>query len=81
MTALITLITPMLTRLQDTLWSAQDDAQLIGRLWRRLQTKRVHVYRLIALGSPDVFLNNISFDKARIHQAFIDAGPALSKFL
>ncbi|KAI6097725.1 P-loop containing nucleoside triphosphate hydrolase protein [Pisolithus croceorrhizus] len=63
----------------DTLWSAQEDAQLIGRIWRQPQPKQVHVYRLIARGTPDVFLNNISFDKSIMHQAFVGTGEHLSK--
>ncbi|EGO04147.1 hypothetical protein SERLA73DRAFT_67866 [Serpula lacrymans var. lacrymans S7.3] len=55
----------------DTLWSDQEDAQLRGRVWRQPQTKQVHIYRLIATGTPDVFLNNISFDKGVMHAAFV----------
>ncbi|PCH39636.1 hypothetical protein WOLCODRAFT_85980, partial [Wolfiporia cocos MD-104 SS10] len=47
----------------DTLWSAQEDVQLIGRVWRHPQTKLVEVYRLIVAGTPNVFLNNISFER------------------
>jgi SNF2 family DNA or RNA helicase len=65
---------------QDTLWSAQEDNQLIGRIWRHPQKKDVHVYRLIADKTPDVFLNNISFDKAAIHNAFTGASTHLSEF-
>ena len=61
------------TAIQDTLWSAQDDAQLIGRCWRYGQRKRVRVYRPIIDQTPDVFLNTICFDKQIMHQAFIAA--------
>jgi SNF2 family DNA or RNA helicase len=64
---------------QDTLWSAQDDSQLIGRIWRHPQLKVVHVYRLIADKTSDVFLNNISFDKAQMHEAFTGSTPAIRK--
>lgn len=57
--------------LKDTLWSALDDEQLRGRIYRYLQQKTVHFYRLIARGTPDVFLNNIAFDKGTFHQAFV----------
>jgi SNF2 family DNA or RNA helicase len=65
---------------QDTLWSAQDDRQLIGRLWRHPQHKIVHVYRLIADKTSDVFLNNISFDKAQMHDAFTGSTPAMREW-
>ncbi|KAI0730232.1 P-loop containing nucleoside triphosphate hydrolase protein, partial [Fomitopsis betulina] len=55
----------------DTTWSAQDDNQTIGRVWRMGQQRQVIVYRLIAIGSPDVFLNTISFGKAFMHAAFV----------
>ncbi|KAI6029042.1 P-loop containing nucleoside triphosphate hydrolase protein [Pisolithus microcarpus] len=55
----------------DTTWSALDDEQLRGRIFRYPQKKQVHFYRLIALGTPDVFLNNISFDKGQLHSAFV----------
>lgn len=56
---------------QDTLWSALDDEQLRGRIYRYPQKKTVHFYRLVARGTPDVFLNNIAFDKGMLHQAFV----------
>jgi SNF2 family DNA or RNA helicase len=62
---------------QDTLWSAQDDAQLQGRINRFPQQKHVHFYRLIAKNTSDVFLNNISFRKEAIQQAFLGASPAM----
>ena len=64
---------------QDTLWSAQEDAQLIGRIWRYPQPKLVHVYRLIAGHTPDVFLNNIAFDKSVMLDHFKEAPPVLRK--
>jgi hypothetical protein len=57
--------------LQDTLWSALDDEQLRGRIYRFPQQKQVHFYRLVARGTPDIFLNNIAFDKGMLHQAFV----------
>ncbi|KAJ7934060.1 P-loop containing nucleoside triphosphate hydrolase protein [Mycena leptocephala] len=63
----------------DTLWSAQEDRQLIGRIWRQPQPKTVLVYRLIAKNTPDVFLNNISFDKLAMHEAFARATPSMQQ--
>lgn len=57
----------------DTLWSEQDDLQLRGRIYRHPQAKEVHVYRAIALKTADVFLNNISFSKGAMHEAFVGA--------
>lgn len=62
---------------QDTLWSAQDDSQLCGRVVRYPQPKHVHIYRLIAKNTSDVFLNNNSFGKEAIQQAFLGATPKM----
>ncbi|KAJ7802826.1 hypothetical protein B0H14DRAFT_3154817 [Mycena olivaceomarginata] len=75
----LTHISSLTSRLQDTLWSAQEDRQLIGRIWRQPQPKTVLVYRLIAKNTPDVFLNNISFDKLAMHEAFARATPSMRR--
>lgn len=62
---------------KDTLWSAQDDSQLCGRVVRYPQPKHVHIYRLIAKNTSDVFLNNNSFGKEAIQQAFLGASPGM----
>ncbi|KAI9457025.1 P-loop containing nucleoside triphosphate hydrolase protein [Boletus coccyginus] len=64
----------------DTTWSALDDEQLRGRIFRYPQQKQVHFYRLIALGTPDVFLNNISFDKGQLHSAFVGCADEISEW-
>jgi hypothetical protein len=66
---------------QDTLWSAQQDRQLEGRIRRPPQKKIVHIYRILADGTSDMFLNNIAFDKAAMHDAFVNASPAISEQL
>ncbi|KAG1719073.1 hypothetical protein EDB19DRAFT_1576764, partial [Suillus lakei] len=53
----------------DSLWSATDEGQLIGRIYRPPQ-QRLSIYRIIAANTQDVFLNNISFSKAAILDAF-----------
>jgi SNF2 family DNA or RNA helicase len=53
------------------MWSALDDEQLRGRIYRFPQQKIVRFYRLVARGTPDVFLNNLAFDKGMLHNAFI----------
>lgn len=65
---------------QDTLWSALDDEQLRGRIYRYPQQKTVQFYRLVARGTPDVFLNNIAFDKGMLHQAFVGIDSHSRKF-
>ena len=65
--------------LQDTLWSAQEDRRLIGCIWRYPQRKQVHVYRLVADGMSDVFLNRISFSGGAMHDAFMNSSEATRK--
>ncbi|RDB30571.1 DNA repair and recombination protein RAD54 [Hypsizygus marmoreus] len=65
--------------INDTLWSAQEDRQLIGRIWRQPQGKQVIIYRLIAKKTADVFLNNISFDKSVMHNSFTGATPNMKR--
>ena len=50
-------------------------------MWRRPQNKPVYVYRIIALGTSDVFLNNIGFEKGAMHDAFLGVTPTLRKSL
>jgi superfamily II DNA or RNA helicase len=63
------------------MWSAQEYQQLVGRIHRYPQTKRVVVYRLIAKHSPDMFLNRLSQDKAQIFAAFVSAPKRMSKLM
>lgn len=67
--------------LQDVLWSVLSDQQLIGRVWRPPQAKLVHVYRLVGGNSPDVLLNNLSFSKGQIQEAFMNLGDVLRALL
>ncbi|KAG1851648.1 P-loop containing nucleoside triphosphate hydrolase protein [Suillus subluteus] len=64
----------------DSLWSATDEGQLIGRIYRPPQPKTVHIYRIVAADTQDVFLNNISFSKAAILDAFTGATPSLRTY-
>ncbi|KAG1838807.1 P-loop containing nucleoside triphosphate hydrolase protein [Suillus subalutaceus] len=59
----------------DSLWSATDEGQLIGRIYRPPQQKTVHIYRIVAADTQDVFLNNMAFSKAAILEAFTGATP------
>lgn len=58
-----------------------DDEQLRGRIFRYPQKKQVHFYRLIALKTPDVFLNNISFGKGELHSAFVNSHSEFREFV
>ena len=60
-------------------WSAVEDEQLTGRCWRFPQAKPVLNYRIIAMNTPDVFLNNMAFNKVAMHEAFINTREAISK--
>lgn len=53
------------------------DQQLIGRVWRQPQSKQVQIYRLIAGNTPDVLLNNLSFNKGFIQETFMNIGSSL----
>ncbi|KAH9841961.1 P-loop containing nucleoside triphosphate hydrolase protein, partial [Rhodofomes roseus] len=64
----------------DTTWSALEDAQMTGRLWRLGQLKDVWVYRLLCLKTPDVYLNIMSYDKWIMHSAFVKADPRTRKY-
>ncbi|KAH9019860.1 P-loop containing nucleoside triphosphate hydrolase protein [Lactarius pseudohatsudake] len=63
--------------IMDVLWSVISDQQLIERVWRHPQRKKVHVYRLIGGRSPDVLLNNLLFSKGFIQEAFMNIGGSL----
>lgn len=63
------------------MWSAQEDKQAIGRILRYGQQCDVFIYRLIAHGTADVILNNISFDKGVMHEAFIMSNYKLRAYL
>jgi hypothetical protein len=52
------------------MWSEQEERQLRGRITRQGQAKPVIIYRLISAGTADVFLNNLSFDKGVMYDAF-----------
>ncbi|PCH35430.1 hypothetical protein WOLCODRAFT_156113 [Wolfiporia cocos MD-104 SS10] len=56
----------------DTLWSAQEDGQLIRRLWQHPQPKWVHIYRPIAAGTPNVFLKHHLTSDNTLPMAYIN---------
>ena len=62
---------PRAHALQDVMWSALDEEQLIGRLHRAGQEKTVHVYKLLLSETPDTTLSSISFMKRRLQEIFV----------
>lgn len=64
---------------QDTLWSEQDDCQLQEMIYYYPWVKEVHVCCAIVLKTVNMFLNNISFSKGAIHEAFGGADQEFSK--
>ncbi|PCH42729.1 hypothetical protein WOLCODRAFT_152763 [Wolfiporia cocos MD-104 SS10] len=63
--------------IMDTLWSTQEDGQLIRRLRQHPQPKWVHIYWLIVVGTLDVFLNNVLFKKEYMHKVFTEVSSTL----
>lgn len=65
------------------MWSALTEQQLIERIWRFPQKKLVHIYRLIAEQSLDIFpckfLGHIDYDGRVIRERFSNMGEKLSK--
>jgi hypothetical protein len=70
-------VTCLFRHTQTRLWTYGWRNQLIGRIWRHPQLKSVHVYDLIAANTQDVFLDNNSFEKASIMEAFTNATPSI----
>ncbi|KAH9846337.1 P-loop containing nucleoside triphosphate hydrolase protein, partial [Lenzites betulinus] len=61
----------------DNLWSAQEKEQLLGRVWRHPQEKRVAEIDFLASGTSDIFIESISDDKGRMHQALMGMNTSL----
>ncbi|KAL7280993.1 hypothetical protein ACG7TL_004295 [Trametes sanguinea] len=58
----------------DNLWSAQENEQLVGRLWRHPQKKTVIRYQIIADNTSDVFIASVSSDKGLMHHQLMEGG-------
>ncbi|KAH9846752.1 P-loop containing nucleoside triphosphate hydrolase protein, partial [Lenzites betulinus] len=63
----------------DNLWSAQEKEQLLGRVWRHPQEKRVAEIDFVANGTSDIFIEAISDDKGRMHSALMGNDTSLRK--
>jgi len=61
----------------DTQWTVTAADQLYGRIQRYPQLKPVHIYHIIADDTQDVFLNNLSFSKGAIMDAFTRSTPSM----
>jgi SNF2 family DNA or RNA helicase len=64
---------------QDSLWSAMEEAQLIGRLHRYPQKRDIVVYRLLACDTFDVWLHQVSATKGSFLEWLAGAPPGMSK--
>ncbi|TDL13439.1 P-loop containing nucleoside triphosphate hydrolase protein, partial [Rickenella mellea] len=60
----------------DQPWSAQDEAQFIGRAYRMPQKKHVYVYHLIALGTTDVLMCRMAQGKSEMLKEFLQRNSA-----
>lgn len=63
------------TLAQDQIFSWWDKHQIIGRLNRGSQARKVIVYDLVALSTNDVVINDIARSKKDIVEAFLQAAP------
>jgi len=61
--------------LMDQPWSAQDERQIIGRLWRQPQSNTVYAYSLRAFGTTDILMTSMARGKASLLETF--SGTAL----
>jgi hypothetical protein len=59
-----------LTVPKDQPWSAQDERQIIGTVWRQRQTRDVHVIHLLAMGTADITLSDLASGKKTMFEAF-----------
>ncbi|KAL7283875.1 hypothetical protein ACG7TL_001145 [Trametes sanguinea] len=65
----------------DNLWSAQETEQLMGRVWRHPQEKKVIEYHIVAEGTSDIFIGGISFDKGLAHRRLMHMPTTLQRAL
>ncbi|KAM6488893.1 P-loop containing nucleoside triphosphate hydrolase protein [Amanita muscaria] len=57
--------------LYDMVWSDQATVQIIGRAHRLGQTRPVHVYHLLAIGTTDVIISSMAREKNDMLQALL----------
>lgn len=68
-----------LNSLKDQPWSAQDERQLIGRIWRQPQTKVVKIMHLLATDTTDIVLHSQAQGKAFMLDLFLVRPESSSK--
>lgn len=57
---------------QDQTWSAQDERQIDGRVWRQPQDKEVIIYHILADQTSDIMLSTLASTKSDMLDAFLD---------
>ncbi|KAM6488891.1 P-loop containing nucleoside triphosphate hydrolase protein [Amanita muscaria] len=57
--------------LYDMVWSDQAKVQIVGRAHRLGQTRPVHVYHLLAIGTTDVIISSMAREKDEMLQALL----------
>lgn len=67
-------------RAQDPTWSAQDEAQLRGRIWRHGQTSRTIAYRMVLSSSADVIMFSIAGPKEVALTGFTGDSSLMRKY-
>jgi superfamily II DNA or RNA helicase len=58
---------------QDQPWSAQDERQAVGRLWRKPQEKQVTVVHLRGLNTTDTVMADGAYGKGELLEVFLKA--------
>jgi hypothetical protein len=66
---------------KDQPWSAQDERQLIGRIWRQPQSKQVKIIHLLAIDTTDIVLHSQAQGKAFMLDLFLDRPESTSEII
>ena len=66
---------------QDQTWSAQEEHQIRGRLYRQGQKHDVVCYHLIAQNTADMVLSSLAQGKKQMMEAFLSTDKAKRKRL
>jgi TATA-binding protein-associated factor len=66
--------------MQDQPWSAQDEQQIIGRVWRQRQRRPVYVVHLLAADTADITLSSMARGKKDMLDAFLTTDVSKGTF-
>ena len=66
--------------LYDVDWNPSNDAQVMGRVYRKGQTRPVNIYRLVAGGTIEEKIMQRQFKKLDLSDNLLDSKGALNKF-